>query len=71
MEELIERLDRWNLHPEQLITHRFSLENVDAAYALMADGKCGKVAVCFDEELETKSSGANLGGCGCCSEGRQ
>ena len=66
MEELIERLVRWKLHPEDLITHRFSLSQVDEAYALMAEGKCGKVAVCFDEELETKSSGANLGGCDCC-----
>lgn len=52
MEELVERLVRWNIHPEQLITHRFALENVADAYALMASGKCGKVAVCFDEELK-------------------
>src|SRR3954451_2301461 len=51
MEELVERLVRWNLHPADLITHRFPLEKVDAAYTLMASGKCGKVAVCFDEEL--------------------
>ncbi len=66
MEELIERLVRWKLHPEELITHRFPLEKADEAYALMAEGKCGKVAVCFDEELDRKSSGANLGGCDCC-----
>jgi threonine dehydrogenase-like Zn-dependent dehydrogenase len=52
MEELVERLVRWNIHPEQLITHRFALENVGEAYALMATGKCGKVAVAFDEELK-------------------
>jgi len=45
MEELVERLVRWNLHPEEIITHRFSLEQADEAYALMAQGKCGKVAV--------------------------
>ena len=50
MEELVERLVRWNLHPADLVTHRFSLDNVDQAYTLMASGKCGKVAVCFDEE---------------------
>lgn len=49
MEELIERLARWNVHPETLITHRFPLEKATEAYALMAGGKCGKVAVCFDE----------------------
>lgn len=51
MEELVERLVRWDLHPADLITHRFALGQVADAYALMAAGKCGKVAVCFDEEL--------------------
>jgi threonine dehydrogenase-like Zn-dependent dehydrogenase len=51
MEELVERLVRWKLHPADLITHRFALERVGEAYALMASGHCGKVAVCFDEEL--------------------
>ena len=46
MEELVERLVRWELHPEDIITHRFSLEKADEAYALMASGRCGKVAVC-------------------------
>jgi threonine dehydrogenase-like Zn-dependent dehydrogenase len=53
MEEVVERLVRWNLHPAELITHRFSLDNCGDAYALMSSGKCGKVAVCFDEELAT------------------
>jgi threonine dehydrogenase-like Zn-dependent dehydrogenase len=52
MEEIVERLVRWNLHPADLVTHRFPLANVADAYTLMADGRCGKVAVCFDEELE-------------------
>ena len=52
MEELVERLVRWNIHPADLITHRFALEKADQAYALMASGKCGKVAVVFDEELK-------------------
>ncbi len=47
--ELVERLVRWDLHPADLITHRFPLEKVDEAYSLMASGKCGKVAVCFEE----------------------
>ncbi len=53
MEELVERLVRWNLHPADLVTHRFALEQVADAYTLMASGKCGKVAVCFDEELQS------------------
>jgi threonine dehydrogenase-like Zn-dependent dehydrogenase len=52
MEELVERLVRWNIHPEELVTHRYALDKADEAYALMAEGKCGKVAVCFDEELK-------------------
>ena len=52
MEELVERLVRWNLRPADLITHRFPLESAGEAYALMASGRCGKVAVCFDEELD-------------------
>lgn len=51
MEELVERLVRWGLHPEDLVTHRFPLERADEAYRLMAEGRCGKVAVVFDEEL--------------------
>jgi threonine dehydrogenase-like Zn-dependent dehydrogenase len=51
MEELVERLVRWKLHPADLITHRFALDRVGEAYALMASGQCGKVAVCFDEEI--------------------
>jgi len=50
MEELVERLVRWNLHPEDIITHRFALEQAGEAYALMASGKCGKVAVCPNGE---------------------
>jgi threonine dehydrogenase-like Zn-dependent dehydrogenase len=52
MEELVERLVRWNLHPADIITHRFALANAGDAYALMASAKCGKVAVCADEELK-------------------
>ncbi len=52
MEELVERLVRWNIHPEVLVTHRFSLEKASEAFKLMAEGNCGKVAVVFDEELK-------------------
>ncbi len=52
MEELVERLVRWSLHPADIITHRFPLQRAGDAYSLMASGKCGKVAVCADEELQ-------------------
>jgi len=54
MEELVERLLRWDLHPADIVTHRFGLQEAENAYALMASGKCGKVAVCSDEELVLK-----------------
>ena len=50
MEDLVERIVRWGVHPDQLVTHKFSLEECAEAYALMASGECGKVAVVFDEE---------------------
>jgi threonine dehydrogenase-like Zn-dependent dehydrogenase len=52
MEDLVERIVRWGIHPEDLVTDRFPLEKADEAYALMAGGKSGKVAVVFDEELK-------------------
>lgn len=55
MEELVERLVRWDLHPADLITHRFTLEQAPEAYALMAEGKCGKVAICFDEKNQRQN----------------
>ncbi|MDR2882781.1 MAG: zinc-binding dehydrogenase [Alistipes sp.] len=52
MEELVERIVRWGIHPEDLVTHRFPLDRASEAFALMAGGKCGKVAVVFDEEIK-------------------
>ena len=52
MEELVERIVRWGIHPEDLVTHRFTLDQAAEAFSTMAEGKCGKVAVVFDEELK-------------------
>ena len=51
-QDLVERIVRWKIHPEDLVTNRFPLEKANEAYALMATGKSGKVAVVFDEELK-------------------
>jgi len=51
MEELLERLVRWGVHPEDLVTHCFTLDQVVKTYELMNNGKCGKVAVVFDGEV--------------------
>jgi 2-desacetyl-2-hydroxyethyl bacteriochlorophyllide A dehydrogenase len=52
MEELVERIERWGIHPEDLITHRFTLDQVAEGFALMNEGKCGKVAIVYDEEIK-------------------
>ncbi len=52
MEEVVERIVRWGIHPEDLVTDRFTLDQASEAYELMADGKCGKVAIVFDEEIK-------------------
>jgi threonine dehydrogenase-like Zn-dependent dehydrogenase len=48
MAELLERLVRWQLHPERVVTHRFPLERAAEAYRLAAEGAAGKVAITFD-----------------------
>ena len=52
MEELVERIARWGIHPEDLVTNRFTLDHASEAYELMNGGKCGKVAIVFDEEIK-------------------
>lgn len=45
MEELVERLVRWRLHPAATVTDTFALDDVGAAYDLADRGTRGKVAV--------------------------
>jgi threonine dehydrogenase-like Zn-dependent dehydrogenase len=49
MEDLVEQLVRWDLHPAHIITDTFALSEIDQAFALMDQGDCGKVAVVFDQ----------------------
>ncbi|HEX6507453.1 MAG TPA: zinc-binding dehydrogenase [Chloroflexota bacterium] len=49
MEELVALLVRWNLHPEVMVTHRFSLEQGREAYETFDTGRTGKVAIVWDE----------------------
>jgi len=48
MEELVERLARWGLHPERICTHRLPLDRAAEAYRLADEGQCGKVCIVFD-----------------------
>lgn len=45
MEELVELLVRWDLHPEVMVTDCFALEDAAAAYGLADTGRAGKVAL--------------------------
>lgn len=49
MMDLVDRLVRWGIHPGDLITNEFPIERASEAYALMASGRCGKVAVVFPD----------------------
>ena len=49
IEELVEHLVRWGIHPDRLITHRFELKDVAQAYAPMASGHCGNVAIVYPD----------------------
>ena len=37
--------ERWKLHPEAIVTHRFPLSQAGEAYRLAAEGLCGKVVI--------------------------
>ena len=49
LEELVERLVRWKLHPDAIVTHTFPLEQAGEAYRLVAEGKAGKVAITWPD----------------------
>ena len=48
MEELLEHLVRWDLHPERIVTHRFPLDQADEAYRIADRGAAGKVCIVFE-----------------------
>ncbi|HKM52292.1 MAG TPA: zinc-binding dehydrogenase [Isosphaeraceae bacterium] len=49
LEELVERLDRWKLHPEGICTHRLPLSDAGKAYELAAGGQSGKVCIVLED----------------------
>jgi threonine dehydrogenase-like Zn-dependent dehydrogenase len=49
MEELLERLVRWELHPEVVVTHRFPLDEAAEAYRVAAAGEAGKVCLVWED----------------------
>jgi threonine dehydrogenase-like Zn-dependent dehydrogenase len=47
MSDLIAHLDRWHVHPEQIVTDTFSLDQASEAYRLADSGTAGKVVIAF------------------------
>jgi 2-desacetyl-2-hydroxyethyl bacteriochlorophyllide A dehydrogenase len=45
MAELLERLDRWGIHPSQVVTDTFELSRADEAYRLADSGVAGKIGI--------------------------
>lgn len=48
MAELLERLDRWGLHPSDIVTDTYALWRADEAYRLADSGAAGKIAITWD-----------------------
>lgn len=48
MDDLLGHLDRWGLHPEDVVTHRFPLDQAADAYQVADAGDAGKVCIVFD-----------------------
>jgi threonine dehydrogenase-like Zn-dependent dehydrogenase len=48
MEDLLGHLDRWQLHPEVIVTDRFSLDQAGRAYEVADGGTAGKVCIVLD-----------------------
>ena len=49
MEELLEQLVRWGLHPERIVTDRYTLEEAAEAYRVADDGRSGKVCIVWED----------------------
>jgi threonine dehydrogenase-like Zn-dependent dehydrogenase len=48
LSDLLERLNRWDLHPEKICTDRLPLKEAPRAYKLADQGQTGKVCIVFD-----------------------
>lgn len=49
MADLLERLDRWGLHPADIVTHTFPLAAAAEAYQLADSGASGKIGIVWQE----------------------
>jgi len=49
MEDLLDRLVRWGVRPERVVTDKFALEDAAEAYRIADGGAAGKVAIVFED----------------------
>lgn len=49
LEELVERVERWGIHPDRTSDVRLPLAQAADAYTLAAGGQTGKVCIVFEE----------------------
>lgn len=47
LENLVEKLTLWNIHPGTTVTDTYDLKDASEAYRKMDEGKCGKVVITF------------------------
>ncbi|MFN2203004.1 MAG: zinc-dependent alcohol dehydrogenase family protein [Caldilineaceae bacterium] len=48
MEALVEKLLEWELRPDRIVSHRFTLDEASEAYRVADEGQSGKVVIVFD-----------------------
>jgi threonine dehydrogenase-like Zn-dependent dehydrogenase len=61
MAELLDRLARWRLHPERVVTHRFALADAQAAYRVADGGIGGKIGIVWPTPRETTAADVVVG----------
>jgi threonine dehydrogenase-like Zn-dependent dehydrogenase len=49
MEDLLEQLRRWDLHPERIVTDRYTLGEAAEAYRVADLGRSGKVCIVWED----------------------
>ncbi|KAK9483522.1 chaperonin 10-like protein [Lipomyces starkeyi] len=57
MEDLVEKLVRWKLFPEKVVSHVFSVDEAEKAYTLFDSGKSGKVVIASPSEAKRWQDG--------------
>ncbi len=49
LEELVERLERWQIHPDRTCTDRLAIRDAARVYELAAGGQTGKDCIVFED----------------------